>query len=317
MFISHGIVSVAVVIIATTALSMPQMTIGFTITSSPCRRHGVLLPFKSKLALRMVNDDDSSSSSDAPFFSMLDFSSSGNKKDQESSAITNKDSNVSASASANEMTDIEKEVLAAAQAKLDVKRVKKALLGRANTVVFNDETDDELASSVAEPIAPPPSQNSIALAAASFLGLLSFLTLQIPLLSLVVFLATGYIASRDPMNDEELVEGDISGPVTRIVGRAALKSIEKSKPTVQRVVRAVVSEDEFDKLQMKYLELEKENQEIKREVEVREAVEAQAKKFSMTELKDIAKKNDVKAGGTKVQLMTRLVEGGFLNLLGD
>ena len=86
---------------------------------------------------------------------------------------------------------------------------------------------------------------------------------------------------------------------------------------MQRVVRAVVSEDEFDKLQMKYLELEKENQEIKREVEVREAVEAQAKKFSMTELKDIAKKNDVKAGGTKVQLMTRLVEGGFLNLLGD
>jgi hypothetical protein len=32
---------------------------------------------------------------------------------------------------------------------------------------------------------------------------------------------------------------------------------------------------------------------------------------------DFAKKNDVKAGGTKVQLMTRLVEGGFLNLLGD
>ena len=315
MFISHGIVSVTMVIIVTIALSMPQMTSGFTITSSPCRRYGVLLPSKSKMALKMVNDDNSSSSSDAPFFSMPDFSSSGKKGVQEDSGITKTNKDNDASASANEMTDIEKEVLAATQAKLDVKRVKKALLGRASTVVINDETDDELALSAAETIAPPPSQNSIALAAASFLGLLSFLTLQIPLLSLGVFLATGYIASRDPMNDEELVEGDISGPVTRIVGRAALKSIEKSKPTVQRVVRAVVSEDEFDKLQLKYLELEKENQEIKREVELREAVEAQAKKFSMTDLKDIAKKNDVKAGGTKAQLMTRLVEGGFLNLL--
>jgi len=287
MFISHGLVSVAMVIIATLALSMPQMTIGFTITSSPCRRHGVLLPSKSKMVLTMVNDDNKPN--DVPFFSMPD-------------------------APTNKMTGIENEVLAATQAKLDVKRVKKALLGQRSTIAINDETDDALAAAVAETITPPPSQNSIALAAASFLGFLSFLTLQIPLLSLGVFLATGYIASRDPINDEALVEGDISGPVTRIVGRATLKSIEKSKPTVQRVVRAVVSEDEFDKLQLKYEELEKENQQIKREVEQREAVEAQAKNFTMTELKNIAKKNDVKAGGTKAALMTRLVEAGFLNL---
>mmetsp|Transcript_32750 Transcript_32750/g.36662 ORF Transcript_32750/g.36662 Transcript_32750/m.36662 type:complete len:86 (+) Transcript_32750:307-564(+) len=84
---------------------------------------------------------------------------------------------------------------------------------------------------------------------------------------------------------------------------------------MQRMVRAVASQDEYDKLFMKFQELENENQDLKQWVQQREAINDQAKNFPMESLKDIARDNSLKVSGTKVQLMTRLVDNGCLNLL--
>jgi len=307
MPIGHGrnvIVSILV------TLSITQIVNGFLNTS--CRHHRTLLPshlISNPLKLRMKSDENSKD--DSPFFSMPE------SKGDTTVGNGNSNSNGSSTKRKYNMSGVEKEVLATTQAKLDVKRVKSALMGQGTSITIDNtvENDDAAVSESVDAKGPPPSQLAIALAASSFLGLLSFLLIQIPLLSLTVFLATLYVASRDPVNDEVLVEGDISGPVTRIVGRATLESIKKTKPTVQRVVRAVASQDEYDKLFMKYQELEKENYDLKQWVEQREAINDQAKNFTMDSLKDIARENNVKVSGTKVQLMTRLVDDGCLNLL--
>jgi hypothetical protein len=259
---------------------------------------------------------DGNNKSNNPFFSMP--APLSDSKGEGNISMSTKDKEKDKEKEKDNMSEIEKEVLATTQAKLDLKRVKSALMGQGTRDITIDDiiqSDDNALSISIEAKGPPPSQLAIALAAASFLGLLSFLTIHMPLLSLVVFLATIYVASRDPVNDEALVEGDISGPVTRIVGRATLESIKKTKPTMQRMVRAVASQDEYDKLFMKFQELENENQDLKQWVQQREAINDQAKNFTMDSLKDIARDNSLKVSGTKVQLMTRLVDNGCLNLL--
>lgn len=213
---------------------------------------------------------------------------------------------------------LEQQVLANTQAELDVKRVKDALLGGLKEESEGTKPIDLMTQNVNEtstdPDAPPPSKLSIALAAGSAVGLTSLAALQLPIISLGAFAATTFIASRDPIKDEDFLEGDLSGPISRIVGRATLDSVEKSKPTVQAVVRAVVARDEMEDLRQQVKDLQKENEQLKLKLDTIDAVEKQAKKFTMTELKALAKKDDIKVAGTKAQLMMRLVEAGCLTL---
>eukprot|EP00979_Chaetoceros_neogracilis_P004036 scaffold695_cov279-Chaetoceros_neogracile.AAC.62 len=292
-------------------LSIPEKANGFVNTY----RHRTLLPSHltsnsltstlTVVTLTLGMKSDGNNKSNNPFFSMP--APLSDSKGEGNISMSTKDKNKDKEKEKDNMSEIEKEVLATTQAKLDLKRVKSALMGQGTRDITVDDiiqSDDNALSKSIEAKGPPPSQLAIALAAASFLGLLSFLTIHMPLLSLVVFLATIYVASRDPVNDEALVEGDISGPVTRIVGRATLESIKKTKPTMQRMVRAVASQDEYDKLFMKFQELENENQDLKQWVQQREAINDQAKNFTMDSLKDIARDNTL-----KVQLMTRLMRG--------
>jgi len=303
-------------------LSIPEMANGFVNTY----RHRTILPSHltsnsltstlTVVTLTLGMKSDGNNKSNNPFFSMP--APLSDSKGEGNISMSTKDKEKDKEKEKDNMSEIEKEVLATTQAKLDLKRVKSALMGQGTRDITVDDiiqSDDNALSKSIEAKGPPPSQLAIALAAASFLGLLSFLTIHMPILSLVVFLATIYVASRDPVNDEALVEGDISGPVTRIVGRATLESIKKTKPTMQRMVRAVASQDEYDKLFMKFQELENENQDLKQWVQQREAINDQAKNFTMDSLKDIARDNSLKVSGTKVQLMTRLVDNGCLNLL--
>jgi len=175
------------------------------------------------------------------------------------------------------------------------------------------ETKQELSTEF-DPEKGPPSALSVALAAGSAVGLTSLAALQSPLLALGAFAATTYVANRDPIKDEDLVEGDLTGPLSRIIGRATLTSIEKTKPAVQNVVRASVTQNQLEELKAKYKELQEENEELRMKLDRRDAVDKYCKNFTMTQLKEFAKRDEIKVGGTKAELMLRLVEAGSLNL---
>ena len=111
------------------------------------------------------------------------------------------------------------------------------------------------------------------------------------------------------------MEGDSSGPVTRTVGRATISTIEKSTPTVKKVIRAVVDQDEFDRMEKRLAELEEENEALKLNIKRRQSVDEQAKFFKVDELRNLARRSNLKVGGTKAELMLRLVENGLLNII--
>lgn len=223
------------------------------------------------------------------------------------------------------LEDMEKEVLASAQAKLDMKRVKNALFQKGQV---NDEDDTNktileesslVVSSSSDSITkggPAPSKWGIAFSAGIFFATSSFLLLHSFTFSGLAFVIAVYIASRDPVTEVGLVEGDdISGPMTRIVGRATYQSLESAKPTLQAVTRAVVDGDAVvNELQQQVLELKQENEELKLWRQRRTDVDDQMGGYTVGDLKVIAKKDGLTVGGTKAQLMMRLVEAGSLQL---
>lgn len=220
-----------------------------------------------------------------------------------------------------ELDLLEKQIIAKTQAELDVKRVKDAVLGFGDT---GENSKDSTTTAIQvsqvtsldelDPTKAPPSPLTIAIAAGSVVGLTSLAALHAPILSLGAFAATTYVAQRDPIKDEDLAEGDLTGPITRIIGRTALESAEKVKPTMQSMVRSSAVQKQLDELKLKYKELEMENEELRMKLHARDAIDKYAKSFTMVQLKDIAKESDMKVGGTKTELMLRLVESGNLNL---
>ncbi len=162
-----------------------------------------------------------------------------------------------------------------------------------------------------------PSRLSIAFASGSVVAFTSFLIFHTPILSALLFFVTAYVASADPIeSDGLLVEGDqISGPIARIIGRFTIKSIARTKPKVKAVARAVISgEEEVDSLHRRIKELEIENEELKIWCKRRKAVDENSKLYSLDALKDMARMNRLPVGGTKAQLMMRLLESGCLKL---
>ena len=69
-----------------------------------------------------------------------------------------------------------------------------------------------------------------------------------------------------------------------------------------------------DELQQQVLELKQENEELKLWRQRRTDVDDQMGGYTVGDLKVIAKKDGLTVGGTKAQLMMRLVEAGSLQL---
>jgi len=210
------------------------------------------------------------------------------------------------------LSQMEEDVIASANEKLDIKRVKNVLFPD------NISSEDSYIRSREEMVKiKQPSQLSIAFASGSVTAIASFVIFHVPILSALVFFVITYIASRDPtVESDGLVEGDeISGPIARIVGRATIKSIEQSKPKVKAVARAVISGDEeLNMLRKRIIELEVENKEMDIWIQRRRAVDEKSKLYSMDALKDMARMDGLPVGGTKAQLMMRLLEAGSLKL---
>ena len=217
--------------------------------------------------------------------------------------------------------------MASAHAKLDMKRVKNALFRKGENTnrststiatMIEDATQEKesVAITASRKGNSIPSKWTIAFSAGTFFAISSFVLIQSFFVSGVAFVLAVYTASRDPITEVGIVEGDdISGPMTRIVGRATYQSIESAKPTLQAVTRVVVDGDVVvETLEAQVRELKEENEQLKLWVQRRNAVDNQMGGYTVGELKKIAKNNGLAVGGTKAQLMMRLVEAGSLEL---
>jgi len=220
------------------------------------------------------------------------------------------------------MANMEREVWDSAQATLDVKRVKEALTKESSRVegVISDSPLSSMAVlKPSNPISsnvPRPSQWRVAITAGFVAGLVSFLLLKQPILSLTLFLATTIVAARDPIDENSFLidgEDDIAGPLARLIGRVTLQSIQESTPKVRAMTKAAVTGNaEIDSLKVKIRQLEEENKSLALWVERRMYVDENIGKFKLEQLKNTARREGLAVGGTKMQLMMRLAEAGCL-----
>jgi len=216
-----------------------------------------------------------------------------------------------------DLLQIEKEVLANAQAKQDEKIIKDILLNE------NKDRSELIGSSLGrsrdlrDTSTAAPSTWMVALAAGIATGGSSFVFLHTQLsFSFLIFLVTIFFASRDPFHDSNIIEGEeVAGPIARMIGRATLTSIEKSKPKVRAIAKAAItgSADVEALLERVYM-LEKENEELKIWIQRRKFVDEKVGIFKLDDLKSIARNEGLKVGGTKKELMMRLIEADLLNL---
>ena len=168
------------------------------------------------------------------------------------------------------------------------------------------------------PIIPSPS--SVSFTGAALLGALSYI------IALGDPTTTNIISSNNPGGAlGESVE--VGGAVSRIVGRTALQSVQASAPRVRAVARAALDYDtttatleelkqRVDYLSQKTLELDDENQVLRYEVALFNAVEDMGSMYKLEELKELARYNGVRGYSTesKNALLRRLVKEQVLKL---
>lgn len=116
---------------------------------------------------------------------------------------------------------------------------------------------------------------------------------------------------------------EIGGAASRIVGRTALQSVQTSAPRIKAAARALVDYDkavdtleELNQLSLTVRELEIENQELKREINLWQAVEDVSSMYKLEELKELARYKGVKGYSTdsKNALLRKLIRLGVVDL---
>lgn len=142
--------------------------------------------------------------------------------------------------------------------------------------------------SLLPPIIPSPS--SISITGAALLGTVLYI-----------------VALGDPADQSDGVE--VSGAVSRIVGRTALQSVQTSAPRLKAAARAMVDYDsttatleELQRVQQQLsqtvLEVETENDALRKEVALWQAVEDISSMYKLEELKEMARYKGIKGYST-------------------
>jgi hypothetical protein len=170
-------------------------------------------------------------------------------------------------------------------------------------------------------ILPPiiPSPSSISFTGAALLGTLSYI-----------------VALGDPTDQSNIAGNtsgalgesvEVGGAVSRIVGRTALETAKASAPRVKAVARAALDYDvttatleelknRVDYLSQKTLELDDENQVLRYEVALFNAVEDVSGMYKLEELKELARYRGVRgySSDSKNALFRRLVKESVLEI---
>ena len=191
----------------------------------------------------------------------------------------------------------EREVRAGAQARVDMNRVTKLL-----------DAENDVSNNVDETVLfAPPWQISLAAAACS--GIFVSTVFHNVFLAMLCSGGVFYVAIVDP-------DDGISGALARLLGRATLRSVESSKPKIRAMARAALTnEEEISSLKKKLSQLQQENYELRRWKERKLAVDCALPNYSLDELKDLARQNNLPVGGNKSEILMRLAEAEVINFL--
>ncbi|KAG7341875.1 hypothetical protein IV203_006967 [Nitzschia inconspicua] len=205
-----------------------------------------------------------------------------------------------------EIDEMEKEVYASARVKMDKNQLERALL----ETFDNDETVSiTTTTTIVDPqrTALLASPWQISLAAASAVSSFVLVTTNASLMIAgIVFVVVFVVANGDPLDEQ-----NPTGAVARQVGRMTIQSVESSKPKLRAIARAAITDqEEIILLKQQVKRLEKDNAELTLWKKRRVAVDENLSRYTQEELKDVARSNRLAVGGTKSQLMMRILEAG-------
>jgi hypothetical protein len=173
-------------------------------------------------------------------------------------------------------------------------------------LLYDDERHD---ATVARRTTGTPIVESwkIGLAAAAAAAAVSYIVFRNIYLSVLL---TGFLFVAATMDDES-----VSGALARILGRTTIQSVQASEPKLKALARAVVTgEAEVQVLKKRLVGLEDEVRVLRLWKDQRLKIEAAAPYYSVDELKQCCRVNGLAVGGTKSDLMMRLVEAQALTL---
>ena len=206
---------------------------------------------------------------------------------------------------AKNFDELEQEVYASTRAQMDVNRVKKTIIDQATP--SKTDVDPQKTAIMA-------AQWKISLAAASFVSTFFLIATHSSLpITGVVFVAVFFVANQDPLEEE-----GFAGALARLLGRFTIQSVETTKPKLKAMARAAISTEDDDREQVITLlrqridVLERENNELKSWKDQRMAADTLVSQYGLEELKAMARQNQLPVGGTKIQLLMRLLENGVL-----
>lgn len=203
----------------------------------------------------------------------------------------------------DDIASLEREVIASVQAQLDRKRVVEAFLpSKPSSSLVPSSSNDPL---------PIQSQSSwqVPAAAAVVTSTFSFLVFQNPYVTALLLVSVFIAASGDPLEEDSL-----TGALARILGRFTLQSVQASQPKIRALAWAVVTgEEEILQIQERMQQLEQENEQLQLWKARRIRVDEVMPTYSLDHLKDLARDHSVSVGGTKCQLLLRLVEAGIVD----
>ena len=206
----------------------------------------------------------------------------------------------------SEIDQIEAELLDNSKRRLDVNRLTRYL----NDDDGSDGGPSTTTTTMTSGTTPATTTWRVAISGGVSAGLLVWIVSHSFWLSLVALTVVTVLASGDPMDDDS-----VAGALARLFGRATVKSWDTSQPKIKAVVKAAIQDqDELTLLRAKLTDLEVEVAELRLWKKQRMAVDENLSRYSLEELKETARRNDLKVGGTKAEVLMRLVQNNVLEL---
>lgn len=213
----------------------------------------------------------------------------------------------------DDMLSLERQVRSDVQARVDQQNLDRAL----TSFISTDTIQSPSTQQQQQRQRLGQSQFAVAVASGVAAGAASFVATHSLVTALMASLGVYYVAARDPVTED-----DLAGSAARIIGRYTLDSVETATPKVKALARtALTGEEEILKLKSRIEALEVENAQLGEEnaqlqlwKRRRAWVDDNSSKFNLTELKEKARDKSLPVGGTKAQLLMRLVEAGVVDL---
>jgi hypothetical protein len=179
-----------------------------------------------------------------------------------------------------------------------------------------EKLDKKIVYTLLSDNSPDPSERptwAIPAASAVTSSMLAFVLFHNSIFTVGVLMFTFLAAYRDPLESD-----DFTGALARLLGRYTLRSVDASTPVVKAVTRTLVTgKEELATLKQRIAELENENDQLRLWKSRRQYVDNSLTRYSLDELKSLARDAGVRIGGTKSDLLLRLVESGIIEITVD